>query len=63
MVSTVLLTVHARRGLPDSWVWTFWIFRDKRSFERLITESLAVIAIRFVAGLFISPPSHAGHPE
>jgi hypothetical protein len=57
VVSTVLLTVQNQPGLPDSWVWDFWILRDKRSFKRVITGPLAVIAIGFVAGLFNSPPS------
>ena len=43
MVSTALLTVQNRRG--------------QRTFEHVITGLLAIIAIGFVAGLFVSPPS------
>ena len=43
MVSTALLTVQNRRG--------------QRTFEQVITGLLAVIAIGFVAGLFVAPPS------
>ena len=43
MVSTALLTVQNRRG--------------QRTFEHVITGLLAVIAIGFVAGLFVAPPS------
>lgn len=45
MVSTGLLAVQTRRG--------------QRSFERVITGLLAVVAIGFVAGLFVTPPSLA----
>ena len=43
VVSTVLLAVQNRRG--------------QQPFERVITGLLAVIAIGFFAGLFVSPPS------
>jgi len=43
VVSTVLLSVQDRRG--------------QRTFERVITGLLAVVAIGFVAGLFVAPPS------
>jgi manganese transport protein len=43
VVSTVLLAVQNRHG--------------QRSFERIVTGLLAVIALGFVAGLFVSPPS------
>ncbi|GAA3651772.1 manganese transport protein [Lentzea atacamensis] len=46
VVSTVLLLVQDKRG--------------QRPFERVITTMLAVIAIGFVAGLFVSPPSVSG---
>jgi manganese transport protein len=46
VVSTVLLAVQDRRG--------------QRCFERVITGLLAVIAIGFIAGLFVSPPSLPG---
>ncbi|GAB3870031.1 Nramp family divalent metal transporter [Kibdelosporangium lantanae] len=45
-VSTGLLLVQDRRG--------------QRPFERVITGLLLVIAIGFVAGLFVSPPSGSG---
>jgi manganese transport protein len=45
-VSTGLLLVQDRRG--------------QRPFERVITGLLLVVAIGFVAGLFVSPPSGAG---
>lgn len=45
LVSTALLAVQNRRG--------------QRPFERVITGLLAVIAIGFFAGLFVSPPSLA----
>jgi len=43
VVSTALLTVQNRRG--------------QRTFEHVITGLLAIIAIGFVAGLLVSPPS------
>src|SRR6476469_889146 len=43
VVSTALLTVQNRRG--------------QRTFEQVITGLLAIIAIGFVAGLLVSPPS------
>ena len=46
VVSLALLLVQNRRG--------------QRPFERLITGFLVIIAIGFVAGLFVSPPSAAG---
>ena len=35
-------------------------WRGQRSFERVITGFLAIIAIGFVAGLFVAPPSATG---
>lgn len=35
-------------------------WRGQRSFERVITGFLAIIAIGFIAGLFVSPPSASG---
>ena len=46
VVSLALLLVQNRRG--------------QRPFERLITGFLVIIAVGFVAGLFVSPPSAAG---
>jgi manganese transport protein len=46
VVSTVLLLVQDKRG--------------QRPFERVVTTMLAVIAIGFMAGLFVSPPSVSG---
>jgi manganese transport protein len=46
LVSLVLLSVQNRRG--------------QRSFERVITGFLMIIAIGFLAGLFVSPPSPGG---
>ena len=46
VVSTVLLLVQDKRG--------------QRPFERVITTMLAVIAVGFMAGLFVSPPSVSG---
>lgn len=45
-VSTVLLLVQDKRG--------------QRPFERVITTMLVVIAVGFMAGLFVSPPSVSG---
>ena len=44
-VSTVLLLIQDRRS--------------QRSFERVITGLLAVVAVGFIAGLFVSPPDAA----
>ncbi len=46
VVSTALLLVQDRRG--------------QRSFERIITTMLVIIAVGFVAGLFVEPPSPRG---
>ena len=46
VVSLALLAVQNRRG--------------QRSFERVITGFLMIIAIGFLAGLFVSPPSVSG---
>lgn len=46
VVAMGLLSVQSRRG--------------QRSFERVVTGFLAVIAIGFVAGLFVAPPSPGG---
>ena len=46
VVSLGLLTVQNRRG--------------QRPFERLITGFLLIIAVGFIAGLFVAPPSAAG---
>src|SRR6476660_7247376 len=46
MVSLALLAVQNRRG--------------QRPFERMITGFLLVIAVGFLAGLFVAPPSAAG---
>ena len=46
VVSLGLLVVQSRRG--------------QRTFERMITGFLLIIAIGFLAGLFVSPPSAAG---
>ena len=49
LVSTGLLAVQSRRG--------------QQPFERVITGLLAVIAIGFFAGLFVSPPSLSRDPR
>jgi manganese transport protein len=46
VVSIILLLVQDRRG--------------QRDFERVVTGLLAIIAVGFVAGLFVSPPSPSG---
>lgn len=46
VVSTMLLLVQDKRG--------------QRPFERVVTTMLVVIAVGFIAGLFVSPPSVAG---
>lgn len=46
LVAMGLLTIQSRRG--------------QRPFERVVTGFLAVIAVGFVAGLFVAPPSPGG---
>lgn len=47
-------------GVVAMGLLTVQSWRGQRSFERVITGFLAIIAIGFVAGLFVAPPSPGG---